>query len=107
MFVELMTLGAFLVVCTLVFIMGDMLLGGWMVVHGSLSVGDFFRFNLFVTMLILPLRMLGMWIGQAQRATASGERIFEVLDEEVDIDDRPDAPELPAGPGRIRFEPRC
>ena len=81
-----------------------LLLGGWMVVHGSLSVGDFFRFNLFVAMLILPLRMLGMWIGQAQRATASGERIFEVLDEEVEIDERPDAPELPAGPGRIRFE---
>jgi ABC-type multidrug transport system fused ATPase/permease subunit len=81
-----------------------LLLGGRMVVHGQLTVGDFFAFNLFVTMLILPLRMLGMWIGQAQRATASGERIFEVLDEEVDIDERPEAPELPAGPGRIRFE---
>jgi ATP-binding cassette, subfamily B, bacterial len=81
-----------------------LLLGGWMVVHGSLSVGDFFRFNLFVTMLIMPLRMLGMWIGQAQRATASGERIFEVLDEEVEIDERPDARALPAGPGRIRFD---
>jgi ABC-type multidrug transport system fused ATPase/permease subunit len=81
-----------------------LLLGGWMVVHNSLSVGDFFRFNLFVTMLIMPLRMLGMWIGQAQRATASGERIFEILDEEVEIDERPDDPELPAGPGRIRFE---
>src|SRR5215218_2161653 len=91
-FVPLMAQGAIL------------LLGGWMVVHGSLSVGDFFRFNLFVTMLIMPLRMLGMWIGQAQRATASGERIFEVLDEEVDIDDRRDAPELSAGPGLIRFE---
>jgi ABC-type multidrug transport system fused ATPase/permease subunit len=81
-----------------------LLLGGWMVVHNSLSIGDFFRFNLFVTMLIMPLRMLGMWIGQAQRATASGERIFEILDEEVEIGDRPDAPDLPAGPGRIRFE---
>jgi ABC-type multidrug transport system fused ATPase/permease subunit len=55
-------------------------------------------------MLIMPLRMLGMWIGQAQRATASGERIFEVLDEEVEIDERPDARALPAGPGRIRFD---
>jgi ATP-binding cassette subfamily B protein len=81
-----------------------LLLGGWMVVHGSLSVGQFFAFNLFVTMLIMPLRMLGMWIGQAQRATASGERIFEILDEEVEIGDRPDALELPPGPGLIRFE---
>lgn len=81
-----------------------LLLGGWMVVHARLTIGDFFEFNLYVTMLIMPLRMLGMWIGQAQRATASGERIFEVLDEEVEIRDRPGAPELPAGPGRIRFE---
>jgi ABC-type multidrug transport system fused ATPase/permease subunit len=81
-----------------------LLLGGRMVVNGSLTVGGFFAFNLFVTMLIMPLRMLGMWIGQAQRATASGERIFEVLDEEVDIDDRPDAGDLPAGPGQIGFE---
>jgi ABC-type multidrug transport system fused ATPase/permease subunit len=81
-----------------------LLLGGWMVVHGSLTVGQFFAFNLFVTMLIMPLRMLGMWIGQAQRATASGERIFEVLDEEIEIGDVRDAAELPEGPGRIRFE---
>ena len=68
-----------------------LLIGGWMVVRGSLSVGDFFRFNIFVTMLIMPLRMLGMWIGQAQRATASGERIFQVIDEPEDIVDSPDA----------------
>jgi ABC-type multidrug transport system fused ATPase/permease subunit len=81
-----------------------LLLGGWMVVNDTLTVGQFFAFNLFVTMLIMPLRMLGMWIGQAQRATASGERIFEVLDEEVEIRERTEAEELPAGPGRIRFE---
>jgi ATP-binding cassette subfamily B protein len=81
-----------------------LLVGGWMVVRNSLSVGDFFRFNIFVTMLIMPLRMLGMWIGQAQRATASGERIFEVLDAPEDVADRPDAIDLPAGPGHLRFE---
>ncbi len=61
-----------------------LLVGGWMVVHGSLTIGEFFAFNLYVTMLILPLRMLGMWIGQSQRATASGERIFQILDEPED-----------------------
>jgi len=81
-----------------------LLYGGWMVVNGSLTVGQFFAFNLFVMMLIMPLRMLGMWIGQAQRATASGERIFEVLDEEVEIRERAEAADLPAGPGRIGFE---
>ena len=55
-------------------------------------------------MLVFPLRMLGMWIGQAQRATASGERIFEVLDEIEDVADKPGAVDLPPGPGRVRFE---
>jgi ABC-type multidrug transport system fused ATPase/permease subunit len=81
-----------------------LLAGGWMVVHGRLTIGQFFEFNLYVTMLVMPLRMLGMWIGQAQRATASGERIFEVLDEPEEIAERPDPAPLPAGRGRIRFE---
>jgi ATP-binding cassette subfamily B protein len=45
-----------------------------------------------------------MWIGQAQRATASGERIFQVMDEPEEIADRPDAVPLPAGGGHLRFE---
>jgi ABC-type multidrug transport system fused ATPase/permease subunit len=81
-----------------------LLVAGRMVVHGSLSLGDFFRFNLLLAMLVMPLRMLGMWVGQAQRATASGERIFEILDEPEEIADRPDARALPAGPGHVRFE---
>ena len=48
-----------------------LLLAGRMVVSGSLSLGAFFAFNLLLNMLVAPLRMLGMWIGQAQRAAAS------------------------------------
>jgi len=70
---------------------------GRMVVSGSLTIGDFVAFNLLLAMLIVPLRSLGMWVGQAQRATASGERIFEVMDEPEGVDDRPGAGELPAG----------
>ncbi len=81
-----------------------LLAGGHMVVHGSLTLGRFIAFNVLVMMLVMPLRMLGMWIGQAQRATASGERIFEVMDEPEEIADRPDAGELPPGEGRLRFE---
>jgi ATP-binding cassette subfamily B protein len=81
-----------------------LLLGGRMVAHGSLSVASFVRFNLYLAMLITPLRSLGMWIGQAQRATASGERIFQVIDEPEEITDAPDARELPPGPGLVRFE---
>src|SRR6266480_6856675 len=66
-----------------------LLVGGRMVARGTLALGDFVAFNLLVLMLVMPLRMLGMWIGQAQRATASGERIFEVMDEPEDVADRP------------------
>jgi ABC-type multidrug transport system fused ATPase/permease subunit len=83
---------------------GVILVGGRMVVQGDLGLKEFFFFNVLVLMLVFPLRMLGMWIGQAQRATASGERIFEVLDEIEDVTDGPGAVELPAGPGRVRFE---
>ncbi len=81
-----------------------LLAAGRMVVSRSLTLGEFFQFNLLLAMLIVPLRSLGMWIGQAQRATASGERIFEVMDEPEGIEDRPGAEELPPGPGAIRFE---
>src|SRR5213078_1895462 len=80
-----------------------LLAGGRMVAHGSLSLADFVRFNLYLSMLIFPLRMLGMWIGEGQRATASGERIFQVLDEPEEIRDEPGARELPPGPGRVTF----
>jgi ATP-binding cassette subfamily B protein len=75
-----------------------------MVVNGSLGFGSFITFNILVAMLVMPLRMLGMWIGQAQRATASGERIFQVMDEAEEVSDRPGAVELPEGDGRVRFD---
>jgi len=81
-----------------------LLVGARMVASGNLTVGGFIAFNLYLGMLIMPLRSLGMWIGQAQRATASGERIFQVMDEPEEIADRPDAGELPAGGGDLRFE---
>jgi len=81
-----------------------LLVGARMVTSGELTVGGFVAFNLYLGMLVTPLRSLGMWIGQAQRATASGERIFQVMDEPEEIADRPGAVELPPGGGHIRFE---
>src|SRR6478735_670848 len=79
------------------------LVGGRMVIDGTLTYGAFFSFNIIVLMMVAPLRMLGMWIGQAQRATASGERIFEVLDEPEEVANRPGALDLPPGPGRVEY----
>jgi len=81
-----------------------LLVGGRMVAHGTLSLANFIAFSLLLGMLVMPLRMLGMWIGQAQRATASGERIFEIIDEPEEVADKPDARELQPGPGQLRFD---
>ena len=82
---------------------GVLLAAGHFVVQGDLTIGGFFAFNLLLTMLVVPLRSLGLWIGQAQRATASGERFFEVIDEPEEVADGSGAGELPAGPGRVVF----
>jgi len=81
-----------------------LLAGGHQVVNGSLSIGAFVAFNVYVLLLIMPLRMLGMWIGMSQRAVASGERVFEILDEEEEIVERAEAQPLPAGEGELRYE---
>ena len=81
-----------------------LLYGGYQVIHGQMEIGDFIAFNLLLAMLVMPLRMLGMWIGQAQRATASGERIFQVMDEPEEVKDAEDAVDLPPGHGVVRFE---
>jgi ATP-binding cassette subfamily B protein len=81
-----------------------LLVAGRMVISGSLSIGAFFAFNLLLAMLVMPLRMLGMWIGQAQRAIAAGERIFEVLDEPEEVSDVGSAKPLPAGLGHVTFD---
>ena len=82
---------------------GVLLAAGHFVVQGDLTIGGFFAFNLLLTMLVVPLRSLGLWIGQAQRATASGERFFEVIDEPEEVAVGSGAGELPAGPGRVVF----
>jgi ATP-binding cassette subfamily B protein len=81
-----------------------LLVGARMVTSGELTVGGFVAFNLYLGMLVMPLRSLGMWIGQSQRATAAGERIFEVMDAPEEIADRPGAFELPPGGGLLQFE---
>ncbi len=81
-----------------------LLIGARMVTNGSLTVGGFVAFNLYLGMLVTPLRSLGMWVGQAQRATAAGERIFQIMDEPEEIADRPGAIKLPPGGGDLRFD---
>ncbi len=78
--------------------------GGWLVIDGQVSEGTLFAFTAYVTMLQAPFRMLGMFLMLGQRAKASAERIFEILDEEPDIVDRPDAAPLTEVRGSIEFD---
>jgi ATP-binding cassette subfamily B protein len=78
--------------------------GGRQVIDGSLSLGDFTAFYTYLLMLIAPMRTLGFMLGAAQRATASGARIFEILDREPRIVAPAGAPPLPAGDGRVQFD---
>ena len=68
-----------------------LLAGGNRVVNGELTLGAFVAFNVYLLTPVWPLRMLGYWISEFQRAIASGERIFEIIDEPEEVVERPDA----------------
>lgn len=68
-----------------------LLLGASAIQRGTLTIGEFFTFYLLVFRLVGPLRIVGNLVGRAQRAVASGERLFELFD----TDER--LPQLPAG----------
>ena len=78
-----------------------LLFGGREVIDGSLSLGAFTAFYAYLLMLISPMRTLGYMLGAAQRSTASGARIFQILDREPQIESPPGAPELPSGGGQV------
>jgi ATP-binding cassette, subfamily B, bacterial len=78
--------------------------GGHQVLNGQLEVGDILAFNLYILMLIWPLRMVGLLIAQASRASAGAGRVHEILITDPEIVDRPGAVTLPPGPGEVRLE---
>jgi ABC-type multidrug transport system fused ATPase/permease subunit len=80
-----------------------LLIGGRQVISGGLTLGEFTAFYTYLLMLMGPMRMLGMSLGMAQRAVASGNRLFEILDREPLVTSPPGAPALPDGPGAVEF----
>jgi ATP-binding cassette subfamily B protein len=66
-------------------------------------VGEFVAFYGYTLLLIGPVRMLGIALGMAQRAVASGARVFELLDRQPRMTSPPDAQPLPAGDGRVEM----
>jgi ATP-binding cassette, subfamily B, bacterial len=78
--------------------------GGHQVMDGNLSLGSLVAFNVYVAMLIWPLRMLGMIVAQAQRSEAAAERVHEVLATDPSIADPARPLSLPPGGGEVDFE---
>ncbi len=82
---------------------GLLLVGGRKVIGGSLTLGEFTAFYGYLLMLLAPVRTLGWTLGLAQRATASGARLFELLDRDPRITAPADPQPLPAGSGRVEL----
>jgi ATP-binding cassette subfamily B protein len=78
--------------------------GGRQIIGGTLTIGEWQEFSLYLIFLFLPAAQLGMIITQMSQASASSTRIFEILDVENEVKDKPDAITLPQVEGRIKFE---
>lgn len=78
--------------------------GGQQIIAGTLSLGEWQEFSLYLMYLFMPIAMMGMIITQFGQASASADRIFEILDAKNDIADKPNAVPLPAVKGEVKFE---
>ncbi len=78
--------------------------GGKQIIAGTLGLGAWQEFSLYLMYLFFPVMMFGMIITQMGQAGASAERVFEILDAKSDIVDKPDAIELPHVQGNVKFE---
>ena len=81
-----------------------LLVGGNQVISGDIKAGELAAFVSYIAMLSGPVRWLGMSLSMAQRATASGNRMFEILDREPSMQGPPGAPPLPEGRGRVSLQ---
>jgi ATP-binding cassette subfamily B protein len=78
--------------------------GGWLVIHGDITIGKFVTFLQFLSMLVWPVQMLGEQVASGQRAITSAARVWNVLREEPTVRERPHARPLPGGAGEVVFD---
>jgi ABC-type multidrug transport system fused ATPase/permease subunit len=78
--------------------------GGRLVIRDELTLGELVAFTAYLTRLVQPMRRLGFIVSAVAQAAASGERVFEILDAESEVQDEPDAEPLTLVNGRVRFE---
>jgi ATP-binding cassette subfamily B protein len=78
--------------------------GGQQIIRGTLTLGEWQEFSLYLMYLFFPVAMFGMIITQYGQAMASAARIFEILDVKSDVSDQPNAAPLPLVQGNVQFE---
>ena len=78
--------------------------GGLQAISGELTLGELVAFITYLAQLAAPIRRLGLVIPAIAMAGASAERIFEILDEETQVEEAADATPLAPVRGHLRFE---
>ena len=77
--------------------------GGAQILGGTLNLGEYQKFSLYLVYIFFPLGQLGFIVAMMAQAAASAKRVFEVLDAKNEISDSPDAKSLPQITGRVEF----
>jgi ATP-binding cassette subfamily B multidrug efflux pump len=77
--------------------------GGRQILGGTLNLGEYQKFSLYLVYVFFPLGQLGFIISLMSQASASANRIFEILDAKSDITDKPGAITLPPIAGQVEF----
>lgn len=78
--------------------------GAFMIADGTLGVGDLLTFTLWLNLLQMPIRSIGFIVGMFSRAISSAERVFELIDAQSAVEEKPDAVELESPEGDVQFE---
>lgn len=81
-----------------------MIMAAYGIQAGRMTVGDFVMVNSYLIQLFMPLNFLGFVYREIKRSLTDMETMFRLLDEQAEVEDRPDAPELRIAGGEIRFE---
>jgi ATP-binding cassette subfamily B multidrug efflux pump len=82
----------------------SLLFGGWLVILGTLTIGELVAFTTYASQLRNPVRRLGIVTSGVAQAIAASERVFEILDTQSEVEDLPGAQPLGAVQGHVRFE---
>jgi len=85
-------------------VVGVLALGGWLAIHGSITLGTFLAFSAYLAQMAGPVRMLTYMVTLGQEARASVIRVFDIIDSRPAIADKPDAIELPPDATGLSFE---